>query len=215
VAVEARGLARHLGLERIAAEYHGYGGLGLDIVCGGPRVAALGELAPLARSAALVVSAGVCGALAPHLAEGDLVVPAVVLSPAGRRHLVPATGALDVAGTLLTVADVVETAERKARLWRETAAVAVDMESSLIIEWAARVGVPAVVVRGVADTAARGVSSMLAETLDEHGRVHVGRAARTMLARPRALAEALTLRRGTAAALRSVATALRRLASAR
>lgn len=216
VAVEARGLARHLGLGRVRSpSAHRYGGPAIEVVCGGPQARALSGLAPLARDATLVVSAGVCGALAPHLGEGDLVVPEVVLSPGGRRHVVPAAAGLAATGTLLTVADVVETPEEKARLWRQTAALAVDMESSLIIEWAATVGVPAAVVRGIADTAARGVSSMFAAAVDEHGGVRVGRATRMILAQPRALAEALTLRRGTAAALRSVAAALRGLAPAR
>ena len=42
------------------------------------------------------------------------------------------------AGTLLTVDEVVATAELKARLWMETGALACDMESVPIVEWAAR-----------------------------------------------------------------------------
>lgn len=216
VEVEARGLARHLGLERVSScREHRYGGRGLDLVCGGPRAQGLSGLAPLARTAALVVSAGTCGALAPHLDEGDLVVPEVVLGPSGRRYVVPERAGLEPMGTLLTVADVVETPAGKARLWRQTAALAVDMESAMIVEWAATLGVPAAVVRGVADTAASGVPAAFARVLDEHGRVRVGRALRVVLARPRALSEALALRRGTAAALRSVAGALRVLAPSR
>ena len=210
VAVEARGLARHLGLgHSVSGRARRYGGPGVDLVCGGPRARGLNELTPLARGAALVVSAGTCGALAPHLDEGDLVVPQVVLSPVGRRHLVPTSGRLATTGTLLTVNAVVETREEKVRLWRQTAALAVDMESSMIIEWAATLGIPAAVVRGVADTAVRGVPALFAEALDEHGRVRMGHASRMLLVRPRVLAEALVLRRGTAAAIRSVATALR------
>lgn len=216
VQVEARGLARHLSLERVASGSEcRYGGSGVDLVCGGPRARWLNGFVPLARNAALVVSAGTCGALAPHLDEGALVVPQVVLSPGGRRHVVVSRGGLTATGTLLTVASVVETPEGKAQLWRQTAALAVDMESSMIIEWAATMGVPAAVVRGVVDTAARGVPAALAEVLDDQGRVRVGRAVRTVFARPGALSEVLTLRRGTGAALRSVAAALRILTSSR
>jgi adenosylhomocysteine nucleosidase len=212
VAVEAQGLARHLRLERVVCGgERSYRGPGVDLVCGGPRARRLNELERLARDADLVVSAGTCGALAPHLNEGDLVVPEFVLSPGGRRHLVPRSGPLAATGILLTVTDVVETPEGKARLWRQTAALAVDMESSMIVEWAATIGVPATIVRGVADTAARGVPAVFAEMLDEHGRVRVGRAVQTVLGRPRALVEALALRRGTAVALGSVAAALRTL----
>lgn len=216
VEVEARGLARHLSLGRAdSGSQCRYGGSGVDVVCGGPRARWLNGFVPLARNASLVVSAGTCGALAPHLVEGALVIPRVVLSPDRRRHLVADNGGLMAMGTLLTVASVIETPEDKAQLWRETAALAVDMESSMIIEWAATMGVPAAVVRGVVDTAARGVPARVAETLDDEGRVRVGRAMRIVFAHPRTLSDMLTLRRGTGAALRSVATALRALVSSR
>ncbi len=52
----------------------------------------------------------------------------------------------------------------------------------MIVEWAATVGLPAAVVRGVSDTAARGVPALFAEALDEHGRVRMGHASRMLLA---------------------------------
>jgi hypothetical protein len=113
------------------------------------------------------------------------------------------------------VDDVVQTPDGKARLWQQTKALAVDMESSIIVAWADAIGVPAAVVRGVADTARRAVPAAFAELLDEHGRVRLGKALRTVCGRPGTLVDALTLRRGTMAALRSVAAALRLLTTSR
>ena len=69
VDLEARGLARHLGLSRVEGpEWPHYRGGALDLVCAGPRAAHLDARAASIESVALVVSAGVCGALSPDLA---------------------------------------------------------------------------------------------------------------------------------------------------
>ena len=208
VEIETRGLARHLGLERVAASaWPHFRGGALELLCAGPRAAHLDARA--ARSApSLVISAGVCGALAPDLAEGDLIVPEAVVGTGAVRHATASLPGLRRAGALLTVDTVVSTAELKARLWMETGALACDMESLPIVEWARARGVPAAVVRGVSDTSSRGVSPDLAAVVEPDGRVRTARAVRVVLSRPGAIAEAMTLRSGTQAALKSVAAAL-------
>jgi hypothetical protein len=116
------------------------------------------------------------------------------------------------AGTLLTVAEVVETSAQKSRLWLETGARAVDMESAHILDWAATRGVPAAVIRGVSDGAERGVPAALAASVRDDGRVRPLRAVTAALARGAAFADLLQLRAGTEAALKSVAGALATLA---
>ena len=66
-------------------------------------------------------------------------------------------------------------------------------------------------LRGVSDAAGRGVPADLARVVGEDGRVHPMRAVTAVLARPRALADAMALRSGTAAALKTVAAALGKL----
>jgi hypothetical protein len=208
VEIETRGLARQLGLERVAASaWPHFRGGALELLCAGPRAAHLDARAT--RSAvSLVISAGVCGALAPGLAEGDLVVPDAVVGANAVRHSTASLPGLRRAGTLVTVETVISTAELKARLWMETGALACDMESLLIVQWALARGVPAAVVRGVSDTSSRGVSPDLAAVVEPDGRVRTARAVRVVLSRPGAIAEAMTLRNGTQAALKSVAAAL-------
>jgi len=80
VDVEARGLARHLGLARVpGASWPHFAGGALQIACVGLRASQLRARADRLRPFDLVVSAGACGALAPELTAGDLVVPHLVL----------------------------------------------------------------------------------------------------------------------------------------
>ena len=210
VDVEARGLAGHLGLPRRPDPARlRYGGPGIEIACAAPGARHLDRLVDLARAATLVVSAGTCGALAPHLRAGDLVIPEAVLAPDGARRSLPAAPGLSQAGALVSVDRVVETRDAKARLWRDTAAVAVDMESAIIVEWAAALGRVAIAIRGVSDSAADGVPASLARAVDGAGRTRAARAVLALLRRPRMLPRALALRRGTAAAMAAVAGALR------
>ena len=213
VDLEARGLARQLGLGRVAGtDWPHFRGGALELICAGPRAAQLESRAARIAPGSLVVSAGVCGALSPDLAEGDLIVPEVVIGPPSRRLAAAALPGLRQAGTLVTVDAIVTTAELKARLWVETGALACDMESALILEWAAARGLAVAVVRGVSDTASRGVSADLAAVVEPDGRVRTTRAVRVVLSRPRAIAEAMTLRTGTNAALKAVAAALGKVA---
>lgn len=213
VDVEARTLARHLGLTRDpATPWPHFTGGALEIATVGVRACRLAERAPSFRPHDLVVSAGACGALGPELSAGDLVVPRVVLGPDGRRWPAAPLRAPAGAGTLLSVDEVVETASQKSRLWLETGALAVDMESAAILAWASARGVPVAVVRGVSDDAERGIPAALAAAVDDDGRVRPFRAVTAALSRATALGDLMALRAGTEAALKSVAGALAALA---
>jgi adenosylhomocysteine nucleosidase len=213
VDVEARGLARHLGLTRVVeTSWPHFRGGALEVVCAGPRAAHLESRVAGAGPVSLIVSAGVCGALSPALAEGDLVVPEAVIDARARRFPTAALPGLRRAGVLVTVDDVVTTVERKARLWVETGALACDMESARILDWAQGRGLDAAVVRAVSDPASRGVPADLAGVVEPDGRVRTVQAVRVVLTRPRAFADAMALRTGTAVALKAVASVLGRIA---
>jgi adenosylhomocysteine nucleosidase len=211
VEVEAHRLAHHLRLAPAAgATWPHYRSGAIEVMCVGLRADLLATRAADACLAApaLVVSAGACGALDPGLRRGDLVIPRVVIGSTGVRHEVDTIPALHGRGALLTVAEVAQTAAIKTRLWMETGAVAVDMESAPIVEWARGAGRRVAVVRAVSDTAQQAIPADVAALVDAGGRVRPGQALRTALARPRAIADALALGRGADAALRTVAAAL-------
>lgn len=213
VDLEARGLARHLGLTRLGdPPWPHFAGGALEVVSVGLRAAHLAARVRADAQPGLVVSAGACGGLDPALGAGALVVPEAVATADGQRWTTGPLPGLSRRGTLLSVPDVVESAAAKTRLWLETGALAVDMESAPILAWAAARGVPGAVVRAVADTAERGVPADLARAVGEDGRLKPMSAVGAVLARPGAVAEAMALRHGTAAALKSVAHALAALA---
>jgi nucleoside phosphorylase len=211
--LEARTLARHLGLPAVPGSAwphfrHG----AIEVACVGVRASALAARADALRRAALVISAGACGALAPTLEEGALVVPERVVGEDGRDVPTAALPGLEARGALLSVAGVIASAADKARLWLATGALACDMESAAIVAWARAQGAAAAVVRGVSDTADHGVPADLAAAVADDGRVRTVHAVRAALGRRGALRDALALRRGTTAALASVAAALARVA---
>ena len=212
VELEARGLARHLGLASVpGATFPHFRAGGLEIACVGLRASALASRGAQLARAEVVISAGACGALAPDLPLGALVVPERVITEDGVRSSTAPLGALDARGALLTVTRVVTSAAEKSRLCIETGAVACDMESSVILAWAASQGLAAAVVRGVSDTASHGVPADLAASVGDDGRVRTVSAVRAALSRRGALRDALALRRGTHLALASVAGALARV----
>ncbi len=182
------------------------------MACVGLRAASLGARAARCHPPSLVIGAGACGALAPDLSVGDLIVPEAVVTTYGDRWPTAPLPAVRRAGVLLTVAETISTAEEKAKLWITTGALAVDMESASILAWARARGVAAAVVRAVSDHARAGVPPDLTALVESDGRVRTGAALRAMLARPSALADAITLGRGTSAALKAVAAALGRVA---
>ena len=222
--LEARALARRLDLPRLTSI--GAGGFGRGLV----RVAPVGLRAGCleARWASLVsglgrpvvVSAGLCGALDPNLAAGDLVLPERVIGPTGAE----ACSATDVhrravarvpsarIGPIVTTLDVVATPEAKAELRARTGAVAADMESSVILRAAAAAELPSLVVRGVSDDARQALPPELIDMMSPEGRLRIGRAG-ALLAHPAMLPRALSLHWATAGALRAVAGVLAGLAA--
>jgi adenosylhomocysteine nucleosidase len=104
------------------------------------------------------------GGLDPALAAGTLVLPTEVISPTGRvfatapqwrERLSTALGAHRTVsfGRLLTSHEPLGSVESKAIAFRQTAAVAVDMESSAVAEIAAAARMPFLAVRAIVDTA--------------------------------------------------------------
>ncbi|MEQ1929813.1 MAG: hypothetical protein ABL957_04665 [Parvularculaceae bacterium] len=110
-----------------------------------------------AEGAAAIVSFGVSGGLAPHLKPGDLLIGKSVKTASGETFgCDPFHAAALGAGAVLFGSDnMVATAAEKARLYRETGAVAVDMESHGAARAARDAGIPFIAIRAIADPADR------------------------------------------------------------
>lgn len=158
-------------------------------------VSGIGSAAAGAAAAALMdagVSAlmafGTAGGLDPRLAAGSLVLPTEIIAPDGSRWVRTPTASawrqrLSVrlsaertvtSGCVVTAARPVETVADKAALFRDTGAVAVDMESAAVARVAAEHGVPFVCVRVVVDTAADVLPRAVAAA-SRAGRLQMGR----------------------------------------
>ena len=114
VELEARALARQLELPALPSlPFPAFGRGTLRLAPVGLRAALLAERWPgvrLGLDQPLVISAGVCGALAPDLRAGDLILPESVIGPAAERLNVTPTAYARAAG--LDLSDVLEDIER-------------------------------------------------------------------------------------------------------
>jgi adenosylhomocysteine nucleosidase len=136
----------------------------------------------LVAGATGLVSFGICGGLDPALASGTLLLASAVRDEAGAIYAVDDVWrdrlhrALGMAGMtpqaveLLGTADIVASPERKAILFRDHGAAAIDLESHLVARAARRRGLPVIVLRVVADAAVRRLPPAALLTLDEDGR---------------------------------------------
>ncbi len=124
--------------------------------------AAAGSL--IESGAGALVSWGMAGGLDPALRAGTICIPAAVISRDGARfaadtHWCELVGAAIAArypvalGTLLTDGRPIDGVDGKAAAFRDTGAVAVDMESTGIAAVAAKRGLPFIAIRAVVDTA--------------------------------------------------------------
>jgi len=172
----------------------------------------------VAQGATGIVSFGLAGALDPRLPPGTLLLPARVIGPDRavyetdadwRRRLEAMVGA-ESCNALLGSDNVIATAGDKARLFRETGAVAVDMESHVAAAVAMAAKLPFLVVRAVADPATRAIPRAAMAGLDAEGRTLVLPVILALTKRPRELPGLLRL----AADSRAGFDALRRVASA-
>jgi len=192
--------------------------LTLDVVGMGPAAARrwAGRLTslPAERRPALIVLAGVAGALAPSLAVGDLVAADAVLSGGqvlSAPPLPPGVAALpaDVRrGPLLSADRVLITPEEKAAAHAEQGALAVEMEAAEIARAATAAGLPWAVLRAVSDTAAERLPLDFNRLRAPDGNLPIGRVAGAALAAPAAIPGLLRLGRNTDRAVARLTAAL-------
>jgi purine-nucleoside phosphorylase len=141
-----------------------------------------------------IVSVGLCGALAPNLSVGDIVVGSAVN---GVKISVARSKSRHVVGPIASIDRIARTVAEKRQLG-EAGAIAVEMEAAGVLERAVRRGVPFYCVRAVSDTASEGFELDLNATRDKAGRFRVGRILAQAVRRPlTGVPELLRLRRNS------------------
>lgn len=175
------------------------------------------------QGALVLVSFGLAGALDPALRPGDLLLPeAVIRPPSGEPPRPPVVNValawqavlharLTRAGLPPIVRPVagsdrlIGSPADKARLFRTTGAVAVDMESHIVARAASAAGLPWLVLRAVADPADLEVPGFLARSLRADGKVRFTAILTGLVRQPGALPSLLRLHRHSRPALQVLA----------
>ena len=155
---------------------------------------------------AWVLSGGFAGALDPRLRLGDLLVAENFTSP-----LLLARAAGLERGQLVSRPRPVELVAEKAALFRETGALAVDMETAAIAAACARAGVPLLALRAISDPAHEPLPAPLAEWFDlARQRPRPRRLLAYLWRRPSAIRPFVRFVRGLPVARRALTAALLR-----
>src|SRR5437868_14739841 len=200
---------------------------GFPVVIGaGDRERTAALVASALQQASCLMSFGIAGALAPHLRPGDVVISAEVVS-AGQRWtaaepfqsrvtaLAQEIGAFE--GAVLGASAILATEAEKSRAWRDTGALAVDLESDVVARIASRAGIPFLVARTIAATAYRELPPAALIPLFQAGTPNLARVLGAIFRRPRHIALLIGPARETRMALSALAGpahALRGLAAA-
>jgi hopanoid-associated phosphorylase len=201
---EAACLGRGIAPERVA------------VSAGDPQRARAAADQLLRDGAAALVSVGMAGGLDPALRPGDLVVGSAVALPDGGQlgadrawwptilaQLTRAVGAAPgrrpqvVVGPVYGSETAILLTEAKQGLFRDTGAVAVDLESAAVAAAAAERGVPFAVVRAIADPAGRPVPALSLAGMGLEGEMRPWPVIRGLLASPRHLPALIRLGRDT------------------
>lgn len=205
----------------LAAEARVARAAGFPALVGGgnhDRTTALVDLA--VERAKCLVSFGVAGALAPGLRPGDVILSGDVIGDDSRwgptaefqeriLDLAWRIGAFE--GPVLGSRTILATEDAKRSAWRETGALAVDMESAVVARAAHTAGIPFLVLRAIADPAVRELPSAALIPLAENGTPALSRVLAEVLRRPRQIPTLLGLAREVRQALAALAAPARAL----
>lgn len=175
-------------------------GPGMMVICSSSDPAQLRALLATLDASTFrgVISFGVAGGLDPTLKSGDIVVATEVMAgdtrwlagsalneelianaTLGRRRV--------VRGGLAGVEQVVAGIAKKAALWIETGAAAVDMESHIAAAYATEAGVPFAALRVISDPANRALPALARDAIKPNGDIDLRRVLRGVARNPMTL----------------------------
>src|SRR5207244_3544619 len=114
-------------------------------------------------------------------------------------------------GKIITRSSIVSSPQEKAALFRETGALAVDMENAIVREIFARAGVPVVGVRAISDTAGQGLDPRVLQMMDDQGRARPIFIAASVLKRPTSIVSLVRLGKASKLAASNLGRAVREI----
>jgi adenosylhomocysteine nucleosidase len=184
----------------------------------GLEAGAASARALIQAGAGALVSWGMAGGLDPGLTPGAILLPFEVCSLEGasietatswRQRLAAAIGARVVTGRLLTSATAIGSIADKARLFRQTGAAAVDMESLAVAEVARAHHLPFLAVRVIVDSASDALPRVVTAAANHKGHLDLWRLMAALAREPAELAPLIRLAQRYRAANRSLAAVAR------
>jgi Phosphorylase superfamily len=138
-----------------------------------------------------IILAGLAGGLDPALRIGDVIVD-------------------ENAEKIYCADKLISTPREKSELFRSSGAMAVDMESAIVRQFAQHRAIPFIHVRSVSDTADETLDPALLGLIDEIGRLQLGKIVATIVRQPTLLGDLLRLRARSRIALATLASAVER-----
>ncbi len=136
----------------------------------------------IADGCSVLVSWGIAGGLDPSLHTGQIIEPHEVLFPDGNGFGIEHGRVED--GATLGSDVLVLSPNEKARLWQQTTAVALDMESHRIAKAADGTSVSVRIVRAISDPAERALPEIAAKALGADGKPRLMRVIAAISLRP-------------------------------
>ena len=234
---EARAVARLMEARRrickgpVTAIHGSIGGQPVTLLAwaGMGAAAATATECVLRSGVAAIAAVGFAGSLTSHLQPGDALAATWVMDAKGERwesdpELIEALGTWSLNrgspnriatrtsglyyGQLLTSPQIVATATEKRRLGEETGALAVDIESGVVMRRAMEAGVPSIAFRVITDRVDEPLPLDFSLCCDSNGRLHRSRLVRMLARRPAAWVGMLRLARQSALAARTLTALL-------
>jgi hypothetical protein len=147
-----------------------------------------------------ILLGGLAGALDPTLRCGDVIVDEQSAWTGILRH-----------GPIHCAQNIIATAREKSELFRSTGAIAVEMESSKVRQFAQQRAIPFIHVRSISDEASQSLNLSLFGLIDEMGRPRLGAVARMILKEPAMARDLLHMSKQSRTALKSLSTAVEQI----
>ena len=184
----------------------------IKVECIGMRGTRLREVLPryAHQRVAGVIVAGVAGALAPELAIGDLIIDTNSTDAVRVAEFMNAMSSQRRVrvGPIHTAKELVGSARAKKQLYKETNAIAVDMENIYTRQLAERRKVPWLGIRAISDTAFENISSKVVHFVDGSGTVRPWDLTLSLARKPMLIPQLIRLGRNTQSATRHLSDAI-------
>ena len=184
----------------------------IKVECIGMRGTRLREILPryAHQRVAGVIVAGVAGALAPELAIGDLIIDTNSTDADRVAEFMNAMSSQRRVrvGPIHTAKELVGSARAKKQLYKETNAIAVDMENIYTRQLAERRKVPWLGIRAISDTAFENISAQVVHFVDGSGTVRPWDLTLSLARKPMLIPQLIRLGRNTQSATRHLSDAI-------